>query len=53
MNKWDFDIFQEKLGNTVEFGIIMGNWFTGKSTLSTIMAESFGYTVIDMKAIEK
>jgi len=43
MNKWDYDIFQEKLGNTVEYGVILGNWYTGKSTLSSAMASSFGY----------
>ena len=50
MNKWDYDIFQEKLGNTVEYGVILGDWYTGKTTLSKAMAESFGYQVIDMKA---
>lgn len=50
MNKWDYDIFQEKLGNTVEYGVVLGNWYTGKSTVAKVMADSFGYQVIDMKA---
>jgi len=50
MNKWDYDIFQEKLGNTVEYGVILGNWYTGKSTVAKAMTECFGYQTIDMKA---
>jgi hypothetical protein len=51
MNRWDFDVFSEKLGNMVEYGVVVGNWYTGKTTISKAMAEKFGYVVVDMKAI--
>jgi shikimate kinase len=51
MNKWDYGIFEEKLGNTVEYGVVLGNWYSGKSTVCKVMGEDLGYKVIDMKAI--
>jgi adenylate kinase family enzyme len=51
MCEWDYNIFNEKLGNKTDFGVILGRPFSGKSTLAQYMASSQGYTVIDMKAI--
>ena len=51
MNEWDFNVFQENLGNKVVYGAILGRPFSGKSTLAQYMATKLGYVVIDMKAI--
>jgi hypothetical protein len=51
MNEWDFNVFNEKLGNKTEFGVIVGRALSGKSTLSQYMGKSLGYTVVDMKVI--
>lgn len=51
MCRWDWDVFNEKLGNTVEYGVVVGNWYTGKTTVTKMMADNFGYEVVDMKAI--
>lgn len=51
MSRWDWDVFNEKLGNTVEYGVVVGNWYTGKTTVTKMMADNFGYEVVDMKAI--
>jgi hypothetical protein len=53
VNKWDWPTFQQKLGMTVEYGVIVGDWFTGKTTLSTWLHESNGFHVVDMKAISE
>ena len=51
MNTWDYGVFDEKLGKATEFGLIIGDQFTGKSTLATYMNSQFGYHVIEMKGI--
>ncbi len=51
MSEWDYSIFNEKLGNRVEFGVVLGRPYTGKSTIADYMAANFGMKVIDMKAI--
>jgi len=51
MNEWDFNVFNEKLGNKTEYGVIVGRTLAGKTTLSQYMGKSLGYTVIDMKLI--
>ena len=51
MSRWDYDVFSEKLGNTVEYGVVVGNWYTGKTSVCKAMSENFGYEVVDMKAI--
>ena len=51
MNCWDYAVFQEKLGNKVEYGVLLGQSFAGKTTLATVMKESMNFQVIDMKAI--
>lgn len=51
MNEWDFNVFNEKLGNKTEFGLVVGRTLSGKTTLSQYMGKNLGYTVIDMKVI--
>ena len=53
MNCWDFSVFQEKLGNKVDFGVVLGQSFSGKTTLSGIMKKDMDFQVIDMKAISE
>ena len=43
MSYWDYGVFNEKLGNTVQYGVVVANWFTGKSTIFKAMAEQFGH----------
>jgi len=50
MDCWDYDVFQEKMGNMIEYGVVIGRSLTGKSEICNQMAQT-GYTVIDMKAI--
>lgn len=33
MCNWDYNIFEEKLGKTTEFGVVLGDQHTGKSTV--------------------
>lgn len=46
-------MFNEKLGNKTDYGVIMGRTLAGKSTLAKYMAEKLDYTLIDMKAIKE
>jgi len=50
MSEWDFSIFNEKLGNKTDYGVILGRQLAGKSTLSKYMSEKLDYTLLDMKA---
>lgn len=52
MDAWNYQLFDEKLGNKVSYGIISGKQFSGKSFVAGKMAERLGYTVLDMKATE-
>lgn len=49
MEKWDSEVFNEKLGKSVDFGFAIGNQFTGKTTLSNVMHDNFEYIVINMQ----
>lgn len=51
MDSWNYSVFEEKLGLTTEFGIIMGPPFSGKSTLAQVLKNKIDYQIIDMKAI--
>ena len=51
MSEWSFQIFNEKLGNKIEFGVLVGKSLTGKSLVASILAKNQGYTVIDMGKI--
>lgn len=51
MSEWSYQLFDEKLGNKVEYGVIVGKSLSGKTTISNKLAEMFGTTILDMKAI--
>lgn len=51
MDQWDFDLFNEKMGNLIEYGIVVGRSLAGKTEICNQMGKCSGYQVIDMKAI--
>jgi adenylate kinase family enzyme len=51
MCEWDFNVFNEKLGNKTEYGVVVGRSLSGKSTLSQHMCTKLGYKIIDMKSV--
>ena len=51
MSSWDYSIFEEKLGLTLEFGIIIGASNSGKSTLAKVLQSKLDYHIFDMKGI--
>ena len=53
MSEWDFSIFNEKLGNKTDYGVIIGRQLAGKSTLAKYMQDKLDYTLIDMKVIKE
>lgn len=50
MNAWDHDLFQERMGNLLEYGIVIGRPLSGKTEICSQLVKN-GYQVIDMKAI--
>jgi len=48
MNQWSSQLFQEKLGNKVEYGVACGQPNSGIVDLVKLMVENQGYTVLDM-----
>jgi hypothetical protein len=53
MNEWSFELFDEKLGNKVEFGLVSGRSMSGKSESCKILEKSHGFHVLDMNRIEE
>ena len=53
MNQWSSQLFQEKLGNKVEYGISCGQPHSGIEDLVKLMADNQGYTVLDMQKIQE
>jgi shikimate kinase len=51
MNEWSKQLFDEKLGNKVEYGIIVGKSLSGKTTIANKMSSMFGSQILDMKVI--
>jgi hypothetical protein len=51
MNEWSFQLFNEKLGNKVEFGCLIGKQFSGKSEAAKILCDKQGFQKIDMNEI--
>jgi adenylate kinase family enzyme len=51
MSQWSFQLFQEKLGNKVEFGLVQGKALSGKTEACNILNKNHGFTVIDMNAV--
>lgn len=44
-------MFNEKMGNKIEYGVVVGRSLSGKSEICAEMAKNSGYRVVDMKAI--
>lgn len=51
ISEWNWQVFNEKLGNKVSFGVISGQSMSGKSTVAKHLENSLGYNVIDMNRI--
>jgi hypothetical protein len=51
MNDSSFELFNEKLGNKVEFGVLCGKSMSGKTEVAGVMCSKMGYTSIDMNEI--
>lgn len=51
MSEWSYQLFDEKLGNKVEYGVIVGKSLSGKTTIANKVASMLGTTILDMKAI--
>ena len=51
MDQWDFDLFNEKMGNCTEYGVLIGRPNSGKTEMASQLCKQFGYQLIDMKAI--
>ena len=53
MSSWDFQRFNELLGNKVDFSVVIGRALSGKSFVCSKMSQDLGYKPIDMKAMEE
>jgi adenylate kinase family enzyme len=51
MSEWSKQLFDEKLGNKVEYGIIVGKSLSGKTTIAKKMSSLFGSHILDMKVV--
>jgi hypothetical protein len=47
IKEWNYDVFQEKLGNKISFGLLTGPKLAGKTELAKFMEKNMGYTIID------
>lgn len=52
MTNWSYEEFKHKMGQTVEYGVCIGNNYSGKSIISRMLKNKFGYSCIEMKSIE-
>lgn len=53
MDHWDWTLFQEKLGIKTEYGLVLGQAFSGKSTIADYCAKNLDMCVVDLKAINE
>jgi adenylate kinase family enzyme len=53
MSEWDFSLFNQKLGNKIAFGVVIGRPFSGKTTIANRLAQLNSMTLIDMKVISE
>jgi dephospho-CoA kinase len=51
MSEWNFQLFNEKLGNKIEFGVLIGKSLSGKSVVAKLLQDTQSYTILDMKQI--
>jgi len=52
MTEWSYQLFEEKLGNKTQFGVIVGKSLSGKTTIAKKLESSLGYKILDMGAIQ-
>jgi len=52
MTEWSYQLFEEKLGNQTQFGVIVGKSLSGKTTIAKKLESSLGYKILDMGAIQ-
>ena len=52
MNEWSYQLFDEKLGNKTQFGVMVGKSLSGKTTIAKKLESSLGYKILDMGAIQ-
>lgn len=52
MSEWSMQLFEEKLGNKVEFGVVVGKSNSGKTAIAKQLQSMFDNTIIDMKQVE-
>lgn len=50
-DSWDYGRFREMLGSKTDYIIVTGTWCSGKTTVCQYLASSFGYQIIDHKAV--
>jgi len=53
MNQWSSQLFQEKLGNKVEYGLACGQPNSGIDELVKLMCDNQGYKILDMQKISE
>ena len=53
MSEWDFSLFNQKLGNKISFGVVVGQSMSGKTTISKNLSQMNDMIVIDMKQISE
>ena len=53
MNEWSFQLFNEKLGNKIEFGLVSGKSMSGKTQACTILEQNHGFTAINMATLSE
>ena len=51
MNDWSYEKFEEKMGNKVSYGVILGETMSGKTEVAKHLKDKMGHKVIDMKQI--
>ena len=53
MDTWDPALFEEKLGNKTEFGLVLGQTLSGKTELANYLSKSMGMQLIDLNAVNE
>ena len=53
MTHWDYSLFNEKLGNKINYILVAGKPNSGKTTIANHIAQKFKYQLIDMKVVQE
>jgi hypothetical protein len=51
IDKWDHSLFNQKLGEKVEYGVLLGAAAPAKAVLAATMKADMAYQIVDMKAV--